>query len=242
MPRFYFDTEFQIGQLLPLPTELAHHIQVLRLQIGAELELFNGHGLSVLAELTELGKKQATVKLLSDSTVSRELAYAITLAQGLPEGSKFDWILEKAVELGVSRIQPLAAQRSVVKLHAERVEKKYQHWQGIIISASEQSGRNQLLTLAPVLTVNNYLQQMHDVVRIMLSPRAELPLCKWLAANPPQALEIMIGPEGGFSAEEEQLAAQQGVLQCAFGPRILRTETAGLAVVSAINAHWGGFA
>ena len=170
-----------------------------------------------------------------------ELPYEITLAQGLPEASKMDWIIEKAVEMGVAAIQPLAAQRCVVRLAGERAEKKLAHWQGVIVAASEQSGRNRLARLGQIDAFGAWNAQ-HDLhKRILLSPRGGESLAAWARHQPPQALTLMIGPEGGFTPEEEDAAMAQGALALSMGPRILRTETAGIAAVAALGALWGGF-
>ncbi|MDB5838696.1 MAG: hypothetical protein JWQ23_648, partial [Herminiimonas sp.] len=150
-----------------------------------------------------------------------------------------DWIIEKSVELGVHAIQPLMAQRCVVRLSAERAAKRRAHWQGIINAACEQSGRNRLPHLAEVADFNSWVSQ-HDLhLRVLLSPRAEQSLSDWARHHPPQALALLIGPEGGFTAAEELTAREHGVLALSMGPRILRTETAGLAALAAINAVWG---
>ena len=151
-----------------------------------------------------------------------------------------DWIIEKAVELGVAGIQPLAAQRCVVKLAAERAEKKHAHWQGIVVSAAEQSGRNRVPQLAQLSDFNSWITQQDLHRRIILSPRAEQPLSDWARHHPPQAVTLLVGPEGGFSEMEEGFAQRQGVLALSMGPRVLRTETAGLAALAALNAVWGG--
>lgn len=241
MPRFYLDADYSLADTLELSPELAHHMHVLRLQEGALVDVFNGRGACFQAQLLSLSKKSGQLKLVQDNSCNRELPYALSLVQGLPEGSKLDWIIEKAVELGVTRFQAIATQRAVVKLNAERAEKKLMHWQAIAIAASEQCGRNQLMQVDELQSFSHYVQQTKDTVRIMLSPRADVSLSKWLKQNPAQPLELFIGPEGGFSPDEEHMAASNGVLLCAMGERILRTETAGLAVVSTINAHWGGF-
>lgn len=240
MPRFFCPLPLAIGAQLDLPAETAHHIFVLRLSSGDQVTLFNGEGGCYLATLVSVGKKQviADIKVFLPEEV--ELPFNLTLAQALPEGSKMDWIIEKAIELGVSHIQPLAAQRSVVKLNAERAEKKMQHWQGIIQSASEQCGRNRLAHLAELMDVQKWLAQQDLHKRILLSPRAETSLADWARHHPPQAISLMIGPEGGFSEIEEQTAIKHGALMLRMGPRVLRTETAGLTAISVLSAAWGG--
>lgn len=240
MPRFFCPLPLTPGAQLDLPSETAHHIFVLRLNSGDQITLFNGEGGCYLATLHSVSKKQviADIKVFLSEDV--ELPFNLTLAQALPEGSKMDWIVEKAIELGVSHIQPLAAQRSVVKLNAERADKKMQHWQGIIQSASEQCGRNRLAHLAELMDVQKWLTQKDLHKRILLSPRAETSLADWARHHPAQAITLMIGPEGGFSEIEEQAAIKQGALMLRLGPRILRTETAGLTAISVLSAAWGG--
>jgi 16S rRNA (uracil1498-N3)-methyltransferase len=239
MPRFYCPQPLSLGTVVTLPDHVAHHVQVVRLTVGDRLTLFNGEGGEYTATISTIEKKRVTAEIKLFEPREVELPYAITLAQALPEASKMDWIIEKAVELGVHAIQPLAAQRCVVRLSAERAEKKLQHWQGVIVAASEQSGRNRLTTLAEPVDFNQWAQQQDLHVRVMLSPRAEQSLSDWARHHPPQSVALMVGPEGGFTDKEENLAIAQGVLMLAMGPRVLRTETAGLAAVAALNAVWG---
>ncbi|MFZ6648348.1 16S rRNA (uracil(1498)-N(3))-methyltransferase [Undibacterium sp. TJN25] len=240
MPRFYCPAPLAIGATISLPDEAAHHLFVLRQAAGDSITLFNGEGGSYVATLTTVGKKQVEAEVKLFLPGETELPYALTLAQALPEASKMDWIIEKSIELGAGTIQPLAAQRCVVKLSAERAEKKQAHWQGIIVSASEQCGRNRLAHLSPLMDVGKWLAQQDMHKRILLTPRAELSLADWSRHHPPQAVTLMVGPEGGFSEAEEDLAIRQGVLALSMGPRILRTETAGLAAIAMLNAAWGG--
>jgi len=240
MPRFYCPQPLAAGELVALPEALAHHVHVLRLQPGAALALFNGDGGEYLAELASVDKRSATVLVKAFVARDVELPYEITLAQALPEASKMDWIIEKAVEMGVAAIQPLAAQRCVVRLSAEREQKKQAHWQGVIEAASEQSGRNRLARLAPVDDFQRWISQQDMHKRILLSPRGSQSLPAWARHQPPQALSLMIGPEGGFTVQEEEAAIARGALALTMGPRILRTETAGIAAVAALGALWGG--
>jgi 16S rRNA (uracil1498-N3)-methyltransferase len=239
MPRFYCPQALEIGSILTLADEVAHHVQVLRLAPGARITLFNGDGGEYVATINAVEKKRVVVEIKLFEPREAELPYAITLAQALPEASKMDWIVEKAVELGVHAIQPLAAQRCVVRLSAERAEKKLQHWRSIVVAAAEQSGRNRLATIAEPADVTQWLQRQELHPRIMLSPRADQSLSDWSRHHPPQSLSLMIGPEGGFSEAEEAFAASHGVLMLSMGQRVLRTETAGLAALAALNAVWG---
>lgn len=238
MPRFFYPQPIELGTLITLPDAVAHHVQVLRLSIGDTITLFNGEGGEYSASLRLIEKKRIHAEVQAFSPKEAELPYAITLAQALPESSKMDGIIEKAVELGVTNIQPLSAQRCVTRLSGERAQKRHAHWQGIIVAASEQSGRNRLAQLAELADFQQWIRQKNTSPRILLTPRATLSLACWARQQPAQAVTIMIGPEGGFNATEEQTASEQGVLLLSMGDRILRTETAGMAAVSALNAIW----
>jgi len=240
MPRFYCPQPLLPGSIVDLPEAVAHHLHVVRQQPGDDLLLFNGEGGQVRARLREVGKRHANAEILAHDAVEAELPYAITLAQGLPEGSKMDWIVEKAVELGVSAIQPLAARRSVVKLAGERADKRLAHWQAVAVSASEQCGRNRLAGVAKIEEFGRWIAQPDQGRRILLSPRATESLAGWASTTRPQAVTLLIGPEGGFSAEEEDAALAHGALALSMGPRVLRTETAGLAALAVLAAAWGG--
>lgn len=242
MPRFYCPQPLRPGATVDLPESVAHHLHVVRLQPGAALTLFDGSGGQYHATLAEIGKKRASAQVGEHRALEVELLYAVTLAQGLPEGSKMDWIIEKAVELGVAAVQPLAAQRSVVRLSGERAEKRHAHWQGVIVAASEQCGRNRLAQLAPVSDYGRWLAAPQEAQgrRILLSPRATQSLAGWAGANPAQALTLMVGPEGGFTREEEDAALAAGALPLSMGPRVLRTETAALAALAMLAGIWGG--
>lgn len=242
MPRFYCPPPLSTGLTIALPAEVAHHLHVLRLQPGAALTLFDGRGGQYAATLADIGKKTASAHIGAFEDVEVELPYAVTLAQGLPEGSKMDWIIEKAVELGVAAVQPLAAQRSVVRLSGDRAEKRHAHWQGVIEAASEQCGRNRLAQLNPVADYRRWLAEPGAAPspRILLSPRAQGSLAQWAQASGPQGLTLMVGPEGGFTHEEEDAAVAAGALMLSIGPRVLRTETAALAALALLGGVWGG--
>lgn len=242
MPRFYCPQPLVIGSTVDLPEAVAHHLHVVRLQPGAALTLFNGEGGQYRATLVESGKRRATAVIDGHEPIEAEAPYPVTLAQGLPEGSKMDWIVEKAVELGVTAIQPLAAARSVVRLSGDRLEKRQAHWHGVIVAASEQCGRNRLAQLLPMADVQPWLAGTAGAgaTRILLSPRATESLAGWARANPPQAVTLLIGPEGGLSPQEEDAAVAAGALALSMGPRVLRTETAGLAALAVLAGAWDG--
>jgi 16S rRNA (uracil1498-N3)-methyltransferase len=239
MPRFHCPCPLAIGATVSLPEHVAHHIRVLRLATGDAVTLFNGEGGEYTACLETIDKRLVTAEVKTFSPREAELPYSVTLAQALPEASKMDWIVEKAVELGVAAIQPLAAQRCVVRLSAERAAKKVEHWQGIIIAASEQSGRNRLAHLTEPTGFDSWIAQRDLHHRILLSPRADQSLSDWARHQPPQAVALLIGPEGGFTEQEENAVLAHGALTLSMGARVLRTETAGLAALAALNAVWG---
>lgn len=239
MPRFYCIEPLEIGLQVRLSESITRHIQVLRLNVSDTITLFNGLGGEFSASLIEVGKNLAVVEIKAFFARELEPDHALTLAQGLPEAGKMDWIIEKAVELGVTAFIPLAASRSVVKLSSDRAEKKMRHWQAIMAAAAEQCGRNRLPHLAEPVSFAQWVSQTDLHKRLLLSPRATVSLSEWARHQPPQALTIMVGPEGGFSDAEEALAIQRGAICVSMGERILRTETAGIAALAAIQALWG---
>jgi 16S rRNA (uracil1498-N3)-methyltransferase len=224
-----------------LPPEAAHHaLRVLRLRSGDELVVFDGLGGEYPGRVTET---VPTLRLaLADwHEVEREAPLALTLAQALPSGDKMDWVVQKAVELGVATIQPLQSKRSVVRLAGERAEKRRVHWQQVAVAACEQSGRNRLPTIAPVFDLPHYLAQPpgENETRLMLLPHAGESLSA--LPRPAGGVTLLIGPEGGFDVDEEATARAVGFRAVRLGLRVLRTETAGLAVLAAILALWGDY-
>jgi 16S rRNA (uracil1498-N3)-methyltransferase len=240
MPRFFCPFALSEGALVELPEAIARHLQVLRMEPGEALDLFDGKGGVYRATLAALDKKRAAASIGRFDPLDVELPFAVTLAQGLPEGSKMDWIIEKAVELGVHAVQPLAAQRSVVRLAGERADKRRAHWEAVVVAASEQCGRNRLAQVEPVEQFERWVATPSSTRRILLSPRGAQSLAAWAASTAPHDVCLMVGPEGGFSDQEEDLAVAQGALALSMGPRVLRTETAGLAALAALSALWGG--
>ena len=236
---------------LVLPQEVAHHLRVLRLKTGDVFTLFDGQGHEFETRLTvEIKTLSASapiyVDLAAPTEVNRERKGRITLIQGLATADKMDWVIEKAVELGVHRVIPVTAQRSVLRLDARRAEKKHQHWQRIIQSASEQCGRNVLMQIDSVCTLElalaSRLKETHASLLWVAHPEGARPMIECLdsAKKPIQAINIAIGPEGGWSSQELALFLQNPDIQTlSLGNRILRTETAGLAAVSMLGAYLG---
>lgn len=233
MPRFFVDPPLAgVPAELSLPPGAARHVQVLRLQPGAEITLFDGSGDEWQAEVLNMSRSEVGVRLMSRQTVQRELRQDVTLAVVMPANDRMDGIVEKATELGAFAIQPLMSERSVLRLAGERAEKKVGHWQGVAVAACEQSGRTRVPKIAPVLSLNAWLQALGedaaDERRWLLSPTAAQPLA---AQRDAARTLILSGPEGGLSAAEEDAARARGFAAMQLGPRILRADTAPLAVL-----------
>lgn len=237
LPRFYCpDLTAEAGAHIRLPASVAHHaLKVLRMRAGEEVVLFNGNG-GVWHGVLEAGD---SVAITASLPALPEPEVRITLIQSLPSGDKMDWVVQKAVELGVHRIQPVAATRSVVKLAGDRATKRVTHWQDVAISACEQCGRSAVPEVLPIVALNTLLASPDNSIttRFILAPDGSERL-RGMAA-PAGPIALLVGPEGGLTAEETQLAIRAGYAPLRFGPRILRTETAGLAVISAMMTLWG---
>jgi 16S rRNA (uracil1498-N3)-methyltransferase len=235
MPRLYVESALaEAGQELILPPGATRHAQVLRLQPGSELTLFDGSGHDWPAEVLRMGRSEVAVRLGAPQRVERELPQAVTLAVVMPANDRMDGIVEKATELGAAGIRPLMSARSVLRLAGERAEKKVAHWRGVAIAACEQSGRSRVPEIAPVRTLVEWLEalpaQTQGEQRWLLSPTAAQPL-KILASSAATATLVLSGPEGGLSSAEEEAARAQGFRAVQLGPRILRADTAPLAVL-----------
>jgi 16S rRNA (uracil1498-N3)-methyltransferase len=246
MPRFFLDDSIQPGDVLTLPDEVARHVQVLRLKVGDALVLFNGRGGQYGARLVEIGRRSVAVEIGEFSDVEVEAPYEITLAQGVAGGDKMDWLIEKAIELGAVRFVPLVTVRSVVRLAGDRAARRQAHWQALAQAACEQCGRNRVPDVEAPRDFAQWLDSLPAApadgeLRLMLSPRARLPFDALPGAAPSAGATWLIGPEGGLSPEEEEAAAARGFTALALGPRVLRTETAGIAVLAALAARWGGW-
>ncbi|MDN5873293.1 MAG: 16S rRNA (uracil(1498)-N(3))-methyltransferase [Sinobacteraceae bacterium] len=238
MTRLYLPQTLQEGQSLELPPAAARHVvQVLRLASGAGLTLFNGRGGEFEAVLERVGRRDAAVCVGAYHAVERESNLQLTLAQCVSKGDRMDYGIQKAVELGVHKIVPLLSARSVVKLDAGRWHKKHDHWQAVVASACEQCGRNRLPGVAAPLKLMDWLPQSQGV-RLILAPGAVAQLQSLPLAH---AATLLVGPEGGFTAEEITCAQERGCIPIGLGPRVLRTETAGVATLAALQALWGDF-
>jgi 16S rRNA (uracil1498-N3)-methyltransferase len=231
-PRFFVDTPLGASPELSLPPGAARHVQVLRLQPGSALTLFDGSGREWAAEVTAMGRSEVAVRLLEATEPARELARAVLLAVVMPANDRMDGIVEKATELGATALQPLMSERSVLRLTGERAEKKRQHWQGVAIAAAEQSGRTRPPVVGPVQTLTAWLEALApgEQARLLLSPRAAQPY-----QAPAGDVIVLSGPEGGLSEAEEEAATRRGFTAVALGPRILRADTAPLAVMATLS-------
>ena len=242
--RFYFQGRLGNGSEVRLQADAAHHaVRVLRLAVGDPVVLFDGQGGEFEARITRIDKGEVAVKTGAHRDIERESRLHIVLVQGLSSGDRMDITLQKAVELGVAAIQPLATERSVVKLKEERAQRRKEHWQNLVISACEQCGRNRVPEVLPLLDLPDWLAQVEmpapaGEARLLLSPSAALSLRE---RAPVTHMTLLVGPEGGLSPVETQLAQSRGFMPVRLGPRILRTETAALATLSAIQALWGDF-
>ena len=253
LPRFYCPEEISPGQVIELPAAIAHHAaRVLRLEQGDELILFNGGGGEYRSVIARISKNGATVVIDRHVDVERESRLTITLAQALCTGEKMDWIVQKAVELGVSDIQPLITKQSVVRLTGERGERRVNHLQKVAISACEQCGRNRVPEVLPLTSLQTWLgtqiNQCDNPSKatstnkcFILSPLAKKGLRDFHQSPTVSAIALLAGPEGGFTPDEETAAMVAGFIPLRLGERILRTETAALAAIAAMQAAWGDY-
>ena len=241
MPRFHCPIALSVGQEIALPEGAARHVQVLRLQPGMAITLFNGEGGEHSAEITHMGKREVRVRVLSHQPVEREAARAVHLVVGMPANERMDWLVEKATELGVTRITPLMTARSVLRLSGERADKKRAHWHDIAASACEQCGRNRVPVVHDAVDLAGWVRAHPQPpadpaapLRLLLSLReGTRPLLQAAAGVGP--VWFLSGPEGGLSVAEETLAVQHGFAPTTLGPRVLRAETAPLAALAALT-------
>lgn len=244
MPRIHCPIPLIEGQTLDLPATAARHVQVLRMQPGHSLTLFNGEGGEHPATVLRMGRSDVQVQVGAHQPVEREAARPVHLAVGMPANERMDWLVEKATELGVASIQPLMTAHSVLRLKGERADKKQVHWQAIAVAACEQCGRNRVPTIHPVADLSDWLAQpaagAAGGLRAVLSlAPGSLDLGAWLQrvqgspANPPALapLHVLSGPEGGLSPQEDEHARTQGWQPISLGERVLRAETAALAAL-----------
>jgi len=238
--RFYTRQQLADCKTVRLDEETSHYVsRVLRLKVGDPLVLFNGDGRDYHAILDRIDKKQVHARIQNAASVATESKLHIELGQGISRGERMDFVLQKSVELGVSTITPLWTARSQVHLQGKRLEKRVVHWQGIIRSACEQSGRSVLPTLGATCTLSDWCTGGNPALQLVLDPEAETSLAELEPAN---RARILIGPEGGLDGGEIACAESAGFQRVRLGPRILRTETAALAALCALQTLWGDLA
>ena len=240
LPRFYCREALAPGAHVDLPEPVARHaVRVLRMPPGAAMVLFDGRGGEYEARIQRIERDRVLVELGAWCDVERESRLSMTLVQAVQAGDKMDFTIQKAVELGIKDIVPVDSRRSVIRLSGERAGKRVAHWQGVAAAACEQCGRNQVPNVAPLEKLEHWLARpSHGGLRLMLLPDAE----ETLADLPPfEQVQLLVGAEGGLDPQEVLAARQAGFRAVRLGPRILRTETAGLAVLAAMQALWGDF-
>jgi 16S rRNA (uracil1498-N3)-methyltransferase len=237
LPRVYVDMSLDEGKTYELPTGPAQHLaRVLRLPPGAPLALFNGDGHDYAAQMVRVGRTGATVRIGPPGEPEPLPVLRIHLALGISKGERMDYALQKSVELGVHRITPLFTQRGQVTLSGSRLERRLDHWRGILIGACEQSGRRRLPQIAGAEPYSDWLAA-HDEGGLLLDPDASRPLTALPAPGP--SMTLLVGPEGGLSPGERTSARARGFEGVRLGPRVLRTETAPLAAIAVAQALWG---
>ena len=231
--RLFVDTPLAAGATLALPPGAARHAQVRRVQPGDELTLFDGLGADWPAEVLAMGRREVTVRVGAPRAVDVELRCAVTLALGMPANERMDALVEKATELGVARLQPLLCERSVLRLDGERAARKREHWQAVAVAACEQSGRARVPVVEPVAPLAAWLAALAgNATRLLLSPHpGARPLAALVEADA-GALCSLSGPEGGLTPAEEAAAVTAGFVPASLGPRVLRADTAPLALLA----------
>lgn len=242
-PRFFIDAPLRAGGSCVLSEDAAHHaIHVMRLRAGDSVTLFNGRGGEYAGRIASIERLRIAADILEHDPVERESALRVTLVQAVSTGDRMDFTVRKAVELGVAEIQPVLGARSVAKPRGERADTRRAHWQKVAVSACEQCGRNRIPVIQPlVVAAAAYRPEGSDTSqKILLSPHAEL---RFSAAcdKARESFILASGPEAGFNAEEEAAFVYSGFVPASLGPRVLRTETAALAALAALNALQGDF-
>jgi 16S rRNA (uracil1498-N3)-methyltransferase len=238
-PRIHCDIRLGPGAQFSLAPEAAQHVsRALRLKVGDSVTVFDGRGGEYDAVLQRIDRGRVDVKVGAFRDVEREAAVTVGLVQGLPEADKMDWIVQKSVELGVAWIQPVVCDRSVVRLAADRAARREAHWKRVAVAACEQTGRNQVPEVRTTLPFQSWLAEAPPTPRWMLTPGAPALAQR---ATPTEPFEILVGPEGGLSEREAEVALLRHCEPVSLGQRVLRTETAALAALAAIHALWGDF-
>lgn len=240
IPRIFIDQPLHAGHDVELRDQAYNHIaRVLRLKAGASIMLFNGDGRQYPARLTALDRKQGRAAIEQPLARDVESPLSITLGQCISKGERMDYAIQKSVELGVHTIVPLFSERCNVQLNNERLDKKHHHWRAVAISACEQCGRNRLPAIAPAQPLTGWIATVDVATKLVLDPTGQ-PLADQ-RPPPDGSVAVLIGPEGGLGDEEIRAAQHHGFNALRLGPRVLRTETAAVATLSAVQTLWGDF-
>lgn len=238
--RIFTAQPLQTDVVVELGRDAARHlVTVLRLQVGHPLTLFNGEGGEFAAEIVAAGSKSVTVQVLAHDAVERESPLLTRLGIGLSRGDRFDWVLQKATELGVTEIVPLHTERTEVKLKGDREDKKLRHWEQVIVSACEQSGRTRVPQLHSPQLLDEWLSVSADI-KLLLHHRSDTTLSS-LRQRQPASAALLIGPEGGLSEQEIVRGTTAGFQSLTLGPRVFRTETAPVVALGLLQGLWGDF-
>jgi 16S rRNA (uracil1498-N3)-methyltransferase len=238
--RLFVNKPLTLNQSLELDDDNAHYVRtVLRLANDGKIVLFNSDGFEYGGVLGEVSRKRVSVTIQSKTERSVESPLTIHLGLGLSRGDRMDLSVQKAVELGVNRITPLSTERSIVQLSQDKKQQRYQHWSKIIQHATEQCGRTVLPTLSEAMPIQDWLAEQQQGLRIFLDPHAESTL--WQLQQEISQVTLLTGPEGGFSDQERDFAISSGFAPIRLGQRILRTETAAIAALAAVQMLWGDF-
>jgi 16S rRNA (uracil1498-N3)-methyltransferase len=238
MTRIYIDSELAVGEEIELPTAARRHVvQVLRLSEGASITLFNGRGGEYQGVITSQNRRAVSVTLEKFSEIERESPLEITLVQGISRGERMDYTIQKAVELGIHRIVPFKSLRTGVRLPPDRIERRLEHWRGVIHHACEQCGRNRVPSLSSIQSLDEILAAESFSLGAVLNPNGMVDISQLEPA--PGPILLVIGPEGGLDDAEIEQLREAGFLNLRLGPRVLRTETAAVTALSILQANLG---
>ncbi|MFH8135499.1 16S rRNA (uracil(1498)-N(3))-methyltransferase [Pantoea osteomyelitidis] len=238
IPRIYHPEPLQPGNEIFLDDDAANHVgRVLRMTSGQRLELFDGTNLTFVAEITQADKKRVKVTLLESQQDDRESPLFLHLGQVMSRGEKMEFTIQKSIELGVNVITPLFSERCGVKLDADRLAKKIQQWQKIAIAACEQCGRNRVPEIRAAMTLEAWCAEADDGLKLNLHPRASHSINT--LPQPVERVRLLIGPEGGLTADEIAMTGEHGFTDILLGPRVLRTETTALTAITALQVRFG---
>lgn len=237
-PRIYISDLDPAQNIIEIDGQAAKHLlRVLRVTPEQAVILFDGNGIECSAVILETGPSSLKARLLSSATINRESSLCITLFQAISRGDRMDWLLQKATELGVTEINPVFSQRSMVKLDKKRLETRMQHWRGIIIHACEQCGRNQLPVINTPVSLTSAIEQLPEKpASYFLDSTASLRFRQLIQTK---SISLFVGPEGGFDEQEKMFMSDHGIQPVSMGPRTLRTETAGISAIAVLGALWG---